>query len=814
MNDHGVATQTLPSGITTTNTYNSINNLIGETIESADGRSSLTQNWAYTDGSHLYLPTKFTDTQGNATSYQYTTSGLLVAQTNATGGTITCPEAATNPVSSCNDYGSHGNLTSATDENGHVTSYSYDSHGMPLQDTPPCLNGSTTRPCPGSPTPLGQTSYTFNSDNREATVTDGNGTVNYSYYDANGNVLGETFGTAAGTITCPGVTSQVSICYSYDANGNTTSMTDPTGTTSYSYNALDQLSSETVPGQTTFTCTGTSVIASECYTYDPAGNLLSKQDAHGTITYTYNPDDSLATLKDRLLAQTSFNYNPDGTLQSEVFPNGVTQSMTYNTLGQLATIGGKYSTWNQLTLYTLGYTDPNNGNSPTALPFSMSDVANNTTTYGYNANNSLTAGTQKNHLGTQIASYAYGYDSAGNLNSKTINSTQTTINYNANNLPTSATGGMTASYSYNGQGDLTSRTVNGSNATFGYNNAGQLTNLNGSAMTYTGTGVSQRVGAGSNNYQYDASGLKNQTVGGTGTDFTTLPDGSIISETFSGNTYYYLSDGLGSVAMLTDSSGNIADQYAYDPLGNITSSSGSASNPFTFQGGIYDSVNKLYYTGAGYYDPATGQSFGCHDKGAVDPGEDNCGEDEVPICGGVCTHPVRVGTSAYVSTPAAGFELLLRTRKGNVRGDIVVKPSLSEAGVLIGYKLSVSGLANGWKRGTISISLKLVKDSNEVLLQDKRTCQRSTQCSYRAVMNGVSVWHVRTRGLALTGDPHPLPIALNDYISVGDYTLVREVRREVMNAPPGYSYTMRQVGNYSDYGARFQTRLAIPCKRK
>jgi YD repeat-containing protein len=424
------------------------------------------------------------------------------------------------------------------------------------------------------------------------------------------------------------------------------------------------------------------------HTYDPAGNLLSKQDAQGTISYSYNPDDSLATLKDRLLAQTSFNYNPDGTLQSEIFPNGVTQSMTYNGLGQLATIGGKYSTWNQLTLYTLGYTDPNNGNSPTALPFSVSDVANNTTTYGYNANNSLTAGTQKNHLGTQIASYAYGYDSAGNLNSKTINSTQTTINYNANNLPSSATGGMTASYSYNGQGDLTSRTVNGSNATFGYNNAGQLTNLNGSTMTYTGLGETQRIGAGSNSYQYEAGGLKNQTVGGTGTDFTTLPDGSIISETFSGNTFYYLSDGLGSVAMLTDSSGNISDQYAYDPMGNVTSTSGSVSNPFTFHGWIYDSSNKLYYTGSGYYDPATGQGIGCHDKGRIDgtsrnprSGEDYCGEDESPYDDLPGNHPVKTAKWAVAGGTcknACSYGATVAVTWGYARGLVVhVVPSIT-----------------------------------------------------------------------------------------------------------------------------------------
>lgn len=42
----------------------------------------------------------------------------------------------------------------------------------------------------------------------------------------------------------------------------------------------------------------------------------------------------------------------------------------------------------------------------------------------------------------------------------------------------------------------------------------------------------------------------------------------------------------------------------------------------------FDSATGFYYTGSGYYDPATGQSFGCQDVGWVDPGEDGCGEDE------------------------------------------------------------------------------------------------------------------------------------------------------------------------------------------
>ncbi|MGH2443067.1 MAG: hypothetical protein ACRDFX_07890 [Chloroflexota bacterium] len=50
------------------------------------------------------------------------------------------------------------------------------------------------------------------------------------------------------------------------------------------------------------------------------------------------------------------------------------------------------------------------------------------------------------------------------------------------------------------------------------------------------------------------------------------------------------------------------------------------------QGWAFDSKTGYYYTGSGCYDPASGQTIGCHDKGMYDPGEDICGEDENPAC--------------------------------------------------------------------------------------------------------------------------------------------------------------------------------------
>ena len=58
---------------------------------------------------------------------------------------------------------------------------------------------------------------------------------------------------------------------------------------------------------------------------------------------------------------------------------------------------------------------------------------------------------------------------------------------------------------------------------------------------------------------------------------------------------------------LTDSSGNLVNTYQYDPSGNLTSSTGTVSNPWRYAGGYYDSGTGLYKFGIRYYDPGTGR---------------------------------------------------------------------------------------------------------------------------------------------------------------------------------------------------------------
>ena len=83
--------------------------------------------------------------------------------------------------------------------------------------------------------------------------------------------------------------------YTYDLNGNRTSMIDPTGLTTYSYDALNRLTSMTNnKGQTT------------TFSYDALGRRTSMTHANGVVTnYTYDAASQLLSLSHQLGARPS-----------------------------------------------------------------------------------------------------------------------------------------------------------------------------------------------------------------------------------------------------------------------------------------------------------------------------------------------------------------------------------------------------------------------------------------------------------------------------------------------------------------------------
>ena len=234
-------------------------------------------------------------------------------------------------------------------------------------------------------------------------------------------------------------------------------------------------------------------------------------------------------------------------------------------------------------------------------------------TYAYDLQNQLVSETVGGNT------YAYNYDTVGNLMS--VQKNGTTIK----------------SYTY---GDsawadlLTAFTVNGVTGSITYDNVGNpLTYYNGTSYTMTWTPerrLATLTGGGKTvSYAYDMDGIRtSKTVNGTTTSYTTV-SGQVVRETtgssvidfayedtgapyamrYNGSIYYYLLNLQGDVVGLVDASGNTVASYSYDAWGNVLSATGSlaAINPLRYRGYYYDSETALYYVQSRYYDPMVGR---------------------------------------------------------------------------------------------------------------------------------------------------------------------------------------------------------------
>jgi RHS repeat-associated protein len=76
-----------------------------------------------------------------------------------------------------------------------------------------------------------------------------------------------------------------------------------------------------------------------------------------------------------------------------------------------------------------------------------------------------------------------------------------------------------------------------------------------------------------------------------------------LSRTEGATSRQFLTDALGSVIAITDSSGTLKTQYTYEPYGRTTSTGEVSSNPYQYTGRENDGTG-LYYYRARYYNPA------------------------------------------------------------------------------------------------------------------------------------------------------------------------------------------------------------------
>ena len=267
-----------------------------------------------------------------------------------------------------------------------------------------------------------------------------------------------------------------------------------------------------------------------------------------------------------------------------------------------------------------GVTDAKNGSTLTSYSYTYDKAANPTTivvngqndTLTYDARNRLTKVCYGNSCSS--GEITYSYDGVGNRTSMTTGSGTTNSTYNADNELTSVSGATSTNYTYNADGERTSA----ASVTYAWNAAGELKSATrGSSTatyTYDGDGVraTSTTGSSTIDYLYDVNGslptLALEESGSTVLDRYLWADGLLMSAHLGSSDYYIAHDAQGSVVGVTSASGGTEATYAYDPFGNIRSSttaSGAPAIPLGYGGQLLDPTG-LYYLLAREMDPTTG----------------------------------------------------------------------------------------------------------------------------------------------------------------------------------------------------------------
>jgi RHS repeat-associated protein len=472
-----------------------------------------------------------------------------------------------------------------------------------------------------------------------------------SVTDANGNVM--TYGYDSGRrLISTALADSAVERYAYTADNLLYQMTDRKNqTVTYAYDHLKRLALKTYPDSTSvaFTYQGekasqvvdTSVSPAEThiFAYDSSYRLRTETEAtRGTVTrvytaeeppglvkatYSYYPDGSVDTITwTPVSGNFKYTYTLAGQYQTVTFPNGQTRNFSYDDQGRIAQVANLTSGGANLATFAYGYDLNYTTGSWTMLGQRVSmtatvpsqGFAGHQTTYEYDPLYRLVKTTYPNvsPLNSEIDSWTY--DAIGNrltatVNGSTQNYTYQKIGTNPNNWQRLLSDGSNT-YSYDANGSTVGRSGPGGNFAFGWNQDNRLLSITGSASAayvydYQGR-RSRKAVAGSTDYLYDGLNLLRET-GASASDYLGGPGlDEPLAIARGGQAFYYATDALGSVAVVTDSSGTVQKGYLYDAWGQIRSQTGNLINPFTYTAREADEAGLDFYR-ARYYSPAIGR---------------------------------------------------------------------------------------------------------------------------------------------------------------------------------------------------------------
>lgn len=204
-----------------------------------------------------------------------------------------------------------------------TTTMSYDGHGRLASRHLPQQNTSTA------------TVYNYNPDDSILSVTDARQAVTSYEYNSRGLPIGISW-TVPGQ---SGIADPADVTFSYDNLGNRTQMTDGLGTVAYEYDSLSRMTAETRDFTDTFSVppAPTDQLFRLEYTYHVGGGLKSIKDPYGQqINYSNDKAGRLTKVEGSASfgGITTYAENPHyrawGGLQSLEYGNDTSMSVTFN----------------------------------------------------------------------------------------------------------------------------------------------------------------------------------------------------------------------------------------------------------------------------------------------------------------------------------------------------------------------------------------------------------------------------------------------------------------------------------------------------
>jgi RHS repeat-associated protein len=523
-------------------------------------------------------------TQPTTTIYTYDGVGRTLTTTDQSGKVTTKTYDDVGRLATVQDamvpsditrynYDLNGNLKQITDAAGRITTYGYDE-----------LNRLGSRALP-----IGMSeTYTYDHVGNMLTKIDFNNFTTTYGYDQINRLLSKTPQTGTGITFAPTPTGKVG------------AMTDPSGSTTLTYDNRDRLKTKQTPEGTLN------------YTYDAHSNLktiLSSNANGGSVTYTYDAANRLKTVADnRLQAQgasayttTYDNYDPVGNLLQYTLPNGVVTTSTFDPLNRLATTSSAKGS--ALSSFTYARFPEGNVNM-------LTELNGRHVTYGYDNIYRLTSEAITGDPGGNNGTVTYPqYDKVGNRSQRT-----------------STLGAVPpASYTYDANDRLTTDTYDNNGNTifsggiaFTYDFENRLLSRGGATIVYDGEGnrVSETAAGVTTKYLVDTlnptgySQVVDELVNGSVTrtyayGLSRVSEDQLVGSTWTPSFYGY--DGHGNARFLANGAGTITDTYQFDAFGAQIASSGTTPNPYLYSGELFDNNLSLYHLRARYYNVLTGR---------------------------------------------------------------------------------------------------------------------------------------------------------------------------------------------------------------